>query len=59
MIFISRKKNPPKLNISYGDYSPKQQNTIEYLGCYLDSNHNGKSVARIFLKKIGTKVNFL
>ena len=35
-----KKKKPPKLNISYGDYSLKQHNTIEYLGCYLESNLN-------------------
>ena len=31
-IFFSRMKSPPKLNISYEDYSPKQDNTVEYLG---------------------------
>ena len=35
--FFSRTKSPPKLNISYGNYSLKQHNTVEYLGCYLDS----------------------
>ena len=39
-------KRPPKLNISYGDYSLKQHNTVEYLGWYLDSNLNGESMAR-------------
>ena len=51
-------KSPPKLSISYGDYSLKQQNTVEYLGCYLDSNLNGESIARRVLKKINTKLNF-
>ena len=40
-IFFSRKKRPPKLSISYGDYCLKQHSTVEYLGCYLDSNLNG------------------
>ena len=26
-------KSPPKLSISYGDYSIKQRNAVEYLGC--------------------------
>ena len=30
-IFFSRMKSPPKLSISYRDYSLKQQNTVEYL----------------------------
>ena len=57
-IFFSRMKSPPKLNI-YGDYSLKQHNTVEYLGCYLDSNLNRESMARRVLKKINTKLNFL
>ena len=51
-------KRPPKLSI-YGDYSLKQHNTVEYLGCYLDSNLNGESVTQRVLKKISTKLNFL
>ena len=51
-------KNPPKLS-TYGDYSLKQHNTVEYLGCYLDSNLNRESLAHRVLKKINTKVNFL
>ena len=49
--FFSRIKSPPKLNISFGDYSLKQRNTVEYLECYLDSNPNGESVAcRVLIK---------
>ena len=33
-------KSIPKQSISYGDYFLKQHKTIEYLRCYLDSNHN-------------------
>ena len=58
-IFFSRMKSPPKLNISYGDYSLKQHNIVEYLACYLDSNLNVESMARRVLKKINTKLNFL
>ena len=56
-IFFSRMKSPPKLNI-YEDYSLKQHNTVEYFGCYLDSNLNGESMARRVFKKIKTKLNF-
>ena len=51
-------KSLPKLSI-YGDYSLKQYNTVEYLGCYLNSNLNGESMARRVLKKINMKLNFL
>ena len=33
-------------------YSLRQHNTIEYLGCYLDSDLKEKSMARRVLKKI-------
>ena len=58
-IFFSRMKSPQELSASYGDYSLKQHNTVEYLRCYLDSNLNGKSMACRVLKKINTKLNFL
>ena len=57
-LFFSRMKSPPKLSI-YGDYSLKQHGTVEYLGCCLDSNLNGESMASRVLKKINTKLNFL
>ena len=41
------------------DYSLKQCNAVEYLGCYLDSDLNGELMTRRFLKKINTKLNFL
>ena len=43
--FLS-KKTLSKLNISYGDYSLKQHNTVEYIDCYFDSYLNGESIAR-------------
>ena len=58
-IFFSRIKSLPKLSMSYGDYALKQHNTVEYFGCYLDSNPNGESVACKGLKKINRKLNFL
>ena len=44
---------------SYGHYFLKQQNTVQYLGCYLDSNLNGVSMVCRVLKNIKTKLNFL
>ena len=44
--FFSWKTTPPKLSISYKDYSIKQHNTVEYLGLYLDFNLNGESMTR-------------
>ena len=37
----------------------KQHNTVECLGCYLDSNLYGESMAFIVLKKINIKLLFL
>ena len=52
-------KSPLKLSISYEDHSLKQHSTVEYLGCYLDSNLSGESMALRVLKKIDIKLNFL
>ena len=57
-LFFSRMKSPPKLSI-HGDYSLKQHSTVEYLGCCLNSNLNGESMASRVLKKNNTKLNFL
>ena len=40
-----------------GDYSLNQYNTVEYLGCYLDSDLNKETMARRVLKKINKKPN--
>ena len=56
--FFSRIKSSSNLSISYGDYTLKQHNTVEYLGCYLESNLNGESMARRILKKTNTKLNY-
>ena len=54
-IFFSQMKSPPKPSILYGDYSLKQHNTVECLGCCLDSNLNGESMAH----RVNTKLSFL
>ena len=58
-MFFFWMKSPPKLTISYGGYSLKQHITVVYLGCYLDCNLNGVSMACRAPKEINTKVNFL
>ena len=59
VFFLSRKKRPPKLSISYEDCCLWLDNIVEYVGCYLDSNLNRESMAHRILKKINTKLNFL
>ena len=49
-------KSPQKLSITYGDYSLKQRNTVEYLGYYLDSNLNGESWYPLLSKALKTKL---
>ena len=41
------------------DYSLKQHNTVEYLGCCLDSDLSKDSMACRVLTKIKTKLNVL
>ena len=55
-ILFSRKKEAQILNISYDGHSIKQHNTVEYLGCLLDSNLSGESMALSVLKKIHSKL---
>ena len=40
-------------------YSIKQYNHVEYLGCLLDNNLCGESMARKTLKRINKKLKFL
>ena len=58
-ILFSRKKNLPALNITYENKKIKQYNMVEYLGCYLDADLSGESMANKALKKINTKLQFL
>ena len=58
-ILFTRSKTPEKLNISFQDHSIRQYNCVEYLGCFLDYNLNGETMARKILKKINDKLKFL
>ena len=44
--------------MSFAGHSTKQHNTIEYLGCQLDSKLSGKKMAQKVLKKINAKLKF-
>ena len=44
-ILFARSKTPAKLNIYFQDHLIKQYNCVEYLGCFLDNNLNGETIA--------------
>ena len=52
-------KNLPELKIMYDNNGIKQLQVVEYLGCYLDVNLNGKFKAVKSLKKINAKLQLL
>ena len=56
-ILFSKEKNLP--NITYKNNRIKPFNIVEYLGCYLDANLSGESMAMKSLKKINAKSQFL
>ena len=58
-IFFTRSKTPAKLNISFQDHLFKQYNCVEYLGCFVDYNLNGETIAWKALSKFNSKLNFL
>ena len=56
--FFSVKKKLPELHITYENNRIKQFQIVEYLGCYLDANLCGESMAMKSLKKINEKLQF-
>ena len=60
-ILFGRKncKNLKKLDIRRGDILIKQHSTVTYLGCILDENLSGESMATRMLGKINGKLKFL
>ena len=58
-ILFSRVKNLPELNITYNKNRIKQYRMVEYLGCCLDANLSGESMAMKSPRKINTKLQFL
>ena len=46
------------MNISFAGHSVKQQKTVEYLGCQLDSKLSVEAMALKVLEKINSKLKF-
>ena len=44
--------------MTYGNHNIKQCRMVEYLGCHLDFNPSGESIAMKVLKKVSAKRNF-
>ena len=58
-ILFSWNKTLLELNIVYNNNRIKQYCMVEYLGCCLDANLNGESMAMKSIRKINTKLHFL
>ena len=58
-ILFNMEKDLPELKIALDNNRIKQSHVAEYLGCYLDTNLSGESMAIKFLKKINAKLQFL
>ena len=52
-------KNQADLDIKYGDIKIKQHNKVTYLGCILDSNLSGESMATKVLGLVNERLKFL
>ena len=54
-----RLKTVDKLDIRRGDIKISQHNNVTYLGCILDDNSSGESMASTVLKKVSGRLSFL
>ena len=52
-------KRQQKLKITYGDTEIEQYDSVKYLGCILDNNLSGESMASNALSKINGRLKFL
>ena len=61
ILFTTKNKcrNIGSLNIKYGNIDIKQYSRVTYLGCVLDENLSGESMALHVLNKVSTKLKFL
>ena len=57
--FLLGLKPPAKLRISFQDHLIKKYNCVKYLGCFLDYNLNGETIARKVFNKINGKLKCL
>ena len=58
-IFFSKVKGFKVFNISFAEHFIKQHETVEYLGCQLDSILSREAIASKVLKKTNAKLKFL
>ena len=58
-ILFSKTRGLREINISFVGHFIKQRETVEYLGCQLDSKLSGEAMASKVLKKINAKLKFL
>ena len=58
-ILFSKTRGLREINISFAGHSIMQHETVEYIGCQLDSKLSGEAMASKVLKKINTKLKFL
>ena len=59
ILFKKGKKHYPALNSTGNKNEIKKYSVVEYLGCLLDENMSGESMAKRALKKINGKTKFL
>ena len=59
ILFKKGKKQYPALNITKNENKIKQYSAVECLGCLLDENISGESMATRALKKLMEKQSFL
>ena len=58
-ILFSKTRCLKEINVSFAGHSIKQHETVEYLGCQLDSKISGEVMPSKVLKKINAKLKFL
>ena len=58
-ILFSRRRKKENLSIKRGNISIKQHSKVTYLGCLLDEDHSGESMANKVLGKINGRLKFL
>ena len=58
-ILFLKDKNLSEVNKTYDNNRIKQYRVVEYLGCCLDANVSGESIAIKSFRKINTKLQFL
>ena len=59
VFLFSKAKCLKKVNIPFTDYYIKQDDTVEYFACQLDSKFSGEALASKILWKINPKLKFL